>query len=104
MTEYETRKLELEIELMTVQIDRGRVDIEKMQTEMEKLRAEIRLMERWEPWKALAALALGVAALSGAIVGSEIKSTLQLHSWILSFNTGLALLVLGRLFLPHSGS
>lgn len=62
VNEHELQKLELEIELMTVQIDKGRVEIEK-------LRAEIRLMERWEPWKALAAMALGVAALSGAIIG-----------------------------------
>jgi hypothetical protein len=47
---------------MQVQIDKGRVDIEK-------LRAEIRHMERWEPWKALAAILTGVAAMSGVIIG-----------------------------------
>jgi hypothetical protein len=52
---------QLRIELMTVQIDKGRVDIEK-------LRAEIRHMERWEPWKALAAILTGVAAMAGVML------------------------------------
>jgi hypothetical protein len=57
MTDYETRKHELELELMSAQIDKTRVDIEKMRMEM-----------RWEPWKALAAMAIGVAAVSSAIL------------------------------------
>jgi hypothetical protein len=32
---------------------------------------------------------------------SEIISTQRLHTWILSFNTALSLVVIGKLFLGH---
>ena len=32
---------------------------------------------------------------------SDIRSTLRLHTWILSFNTGLIIAVVGKLFLTH---
>lgn len=62
MSDAGNEKLRLEIELMTVQIDKGRVDIEKLQ-------AEIRHMERWEPVKAIAAVIAAMAAGIAAIVG-----------------------------------
>jgi hypothetical protein len=49
---------ELRIELMTVQIDKTRLDMQRVRQEM-----------RWEPYKALAAILAGVAAVSGIIVG-----------------------------------
>ena len=58
----EDEKRKLEGELLAVQIDKARVDIEK-------LRAEIRLMERWEPVKAIAAILAAMAAAVAAIVG-----------------------------------
>lgn len=42
---------------MKAQIDHTRVDMAKLQREM-----------RWEPWKALAALFGGTAAMAGAIL------------------------------------
>lgn len=32
---------------------------------------------------------------------SDVKSTLKLHSWILTFNTALLMAVVGKLFLIH---
>lgn len=48
---------QLRIELMKAQIDHTRVDMAKLEREM-----------RWEPWKALAALLAGTAAMAGAIL------------------------------------
>jgi len=31
----------------------------------------------------------------------DIKGTLRLHGWILTFNTGLLIAILARLFLAH---
>lgn len=49
---------QLRIALMQVQIDKTRVDIEHIRQEM-----------RYEFWKALAAYLIGIAAVSGIIVG-----------------------------------
>jgi hypothetical protein len=48
---------ELRIELMKTQIDKGRLDMKRIEQEM-----------RWEPWRAFAAFATGVAAVSGIIL------------------------------------
>ena len=50
-------KRALEIELMTVQIDRNRLDMKRIEQEM-----------RWEPWKALAAIIAASAAMVGVIL------------------------------------
>jgi hypothetical protein len=47
----------LRIELMQTQIDNNRVNIERLRQEM-----------RWEPYKALAAIIGGAAAIGGIIV------------------------------------
>lgn len=52
MNDYQSRK-------------RERVDIEKMRIDMDKFRREM----RWEPWKALAAIVIGVAAMGAAVIG-----------------------------------
>ena len=44
--------------LMKMQIDHERLDIERIRQQM-----------RWEPWKALAAMAAAVAAMTAAILG-----------------------------------
>ena len=48
----------LRSELMKMQIDHERLDIERIRQQM-----------RWEPWKALAAMAAAVAAMTAAILG-----------------------------------
>jgi hypothetical protein len=65
-TEDEERQLR--IELMKAQIDHTRVDMAKLQREM-----------RWEPWKALAALAAGTAAMAGAILALAAWLSQHLH-------------------------
>jgi hypothetical protein len=56
MTE-DAEERQLRLELMKAQIDHTRVDMAKLEREM-----------RWEPWKALAALFGGTAAMAGAIL------------------------------------
>lgn len=46
-------------------LDKGRVDIEKMRIDMDKFRREM----RWEPWKALAAIVIGIAVMGMAVFG-----------------------------------
>lgn len=36
-----------------------------------------------------------------ADVKSELKATFRLHNWMIGFNIGLTLLILGKLFLAH---
>lgn len=64
-----TDREELEIELMSAQIETLRAEREKLQTETDRFRQEM----RWEPWKAFAAIVGGIliaiAAMVGAIVG-----------------------------------
>jgi hypothetical protein len=50
-------KRELEIELMALQVDKTRLDIDRVRQEM-----------RWEPWKALAGIIAGVAAVAAIII------------------------------------
>jgi hypothetical protein len=57
VTTEEQEERELRIELMKVQIDHERLDMDKLRREM-----------RWEPWKAMAALLGGTAAMAGAIL------------------------------------
>ena len=57
MTNASFDKLRMRIELMKAQIDHTRLN-------MEKLRQDL----RWEPWKALAAMVAGTAAMAGAIL------------------------------------
>jgi hypothetical protein len=58
LTEAEDREeRDLRIELMKAQIDHTRVDMAKLAREM-----------RWEPWKAMAAMFAGTAAMAGAIL------------------------------------
>jgi len=45
------------------------------------------------------AAAVEVAEFKESI--AEIKSTLRLHTWILSVNTALILAIVGKLFLGH---
>lgn len=49
---------QLRIELMKTQIDSNRLNMQRLRQEM-----------RWEPWKALAGLAVAVAAMAGIILG-----------------------------------
>jgi hypothetical protein len=49
---------QLRIALMQSQIDKARLDIERVRQEM-----------RGEPWKALAGILVGVAAIAGIILG-----------------------------------
>lgn len=56
MTEDDEKRA-LEIELMTVQIDRNRLDMKRIEQEM-----------RWEPYKALAAIVAACAAITGVIL------------------------------------
>lgn len=62
MNDLDEQEHQLRLELMTTEIDKNRVDIEKM-------RAEIRQLERWEPWKALAAIIGAGVAAAGLILG-----------------------------------
>ena len=48
---------QLRIELMQSQIDHNRVNLERLRQEM-----------RWEPWKALAGILAGVAAMAAVIL------------------------------------
>lgn len=57
MSEAYDDERDLRIELMKAQIDNTRLN-------MEKLRQDL----RWEPWKALAAMVAGTAAMAGAIL------------------------------------
>ena len=36
-----------------------------------------------------------------AEIKAEMKSTSRLHAWMIGFNVGLTLLILGKLFLTH---
>lgn len=56
MTDDDAKRT-LEIELMTVQIDRNRLDMKRIEQEM-----------RWEPWKAIAAIIAASAAMVGVIL------------------------------------
>lgn len=49
---------ELRIELMQTQIDNNRLNMQRLRQEM-----------RWEPWKALAGIIAGVAAMAAIILG-----------------------------------
>jgi hypothetical protein len=55
---------ELKAELMNAQIETLRAEREKLRAETDRFHQEM----RWEPWKALAALLVGVAAISGVIL------------------------------------
>lgn len=57
-------KDDLEIELMNAQIEALRAERAKYEVEAERFRQEM----RWEPWKALAAILVGVAAMCGVIL------------------------------------
>jgi hypothetical protein len=67
--------LGLKVELMKAQIDQARVDmvkllgdIAKMQIEADKFRSEM----KWEPYKALGAFFVGVAAIGAAAGGGAL--------------------------------
>jgi hypothetical protein len=47
----------LRIELMKTQIDKNRLDLDRVRQEM-----------RWEPWKALAGIAVATAAMAGLML------------------------------------
>jgi hypothetical protein len=64
----EDEERQLRIELMKAQIDHTRVDMAKLQREM-----------RWEPWKAMAALLAGTAAMAGAILALAAWLSQHLH-------------------------
>lgn len=75
MSDDDDIPLELRIELMTAQIDNTRVDmaklladIAKMHVEADKFRSEM----RWEPYKALGAFFVGVAAIGVAAGGGAL--------------------------------
>jgi hypothetical protein len=57
MSDQPRDKLALEIELMTLQIDKTKYDIDRVRQEM-----------KWEPYKALAVIIGGIAAMSGIIL------------------------------------
>jgi hypothetical protein len=57
MSTSDDEERELRIELMKTQIDKGRLDMKRIEQEM-----------RWEPWKALAGISAGVAAVAGIIL------------------------------------
>ena len=57
-SDIDKREQLLRMELMQVQIYHERIDIEKIRKEM-----------RWEVPKAIAAIAVGVAAMAGIILG-----------------------------------
>jgi hypothetical protein len=48
---------DLRIELMKTQIDKNRLDLDRVRQEM-----------RWEPWKALAGIAVATAAMAGLML------------------------------------
>jgi Ni,Fe-hydrogenase III small subunit len=58
MSDQPRDKLALEIELMTLQIDKTKYDIDRVRQEM-----------KWEPYKAVAVIVAGVAAMAGIILG-----------------------------------
>jgi hypothetical protein len=85
-------KEELEIALMTAQIENLQAERENLRAETERFRQEMkweaerfRHEMRWEPWKALAAilggLLVGIAAMTGAV--------LALASWLSQHPHGL---------------
>jgi anti-sigma-K factor RskA len=63
-------KAELEIALMTAQIEHLQIEREKLRAETERFRQDL----RWEPWKALAAILAAAAIMTGAV--------LTLSTWI----------------------
>jgi hypothetical protein len=55
---WQQHERELRITLMGVQIDKTRLDIDRVHQEL-----------RWEPYKAIAVILAGIAAVSGIILG-----------------------------------
>jgi hypothetical protein len=71
----DTDEQNLRVELMTTQIETLRAERKKLDAEAERFRQEM----HWEPWKALAAILVGVAALTAAVVGLATWLAPHLH-------------------------
>ena len=64
MSSLDEQEQALRIELMMVQIDKDRLDIERIRQDIERSRQEM----RWEPYKAVAVILAGAAAMTGVIL------------------------------------
>jgi hypothetical protein len=66
-------KRELELALMSAQIETFRAEREKLQAESDKMRAEaerFRQEMKWEPYKAFAAIVGGILGASALMLGA----------------------------------